>query len=451
MNMGIVRVVSLCWLALLSGFIAGVFVYGVQIWPYPIIADITEFIKGHDEEQTSVSEKVKNDLDIEPSRHLIIYSKKDEFVENQDAREIKGLPIKSRRKNPRMFLSEKAPKGYRAIYGPLDLMGSRHGAMLINPEGNVVNVWQTSQEDVAWQHRPDTNVYPHGFEIAPDGSIVTAYDGGSSLTKYDYCGNKAWIIMGGFHHSIEFDGNGALWTWGDLGSKGRPSTFGRHLMKIDYETGEVLKMFSIAEIMLANPDIDIFGILQDVSIKGARWIRQNEGVFWHANDIEALPVKLKQYYPGFNAGDLLVSLRAPDLVFVVDPDTLKVKWWRQGLTRRQHDPDWNNRGTITIFNNNLHRGFSSIVELDPITYEHKTVIDGARYNFYSSGWGKHQLLPNGGFLVTSSKQGRIFETDREGNITFEFLNVYDKETKALSISEARFLPVDFFKELPICD
>ena len=357
---------------------------------------------------------------------------KTDFVENRLATELLGLPIKDRRKNPKMYLSKDAPKGFRAIYGPLDFKGSRHGVILIDPEGKVANIWQVSQEDVPWLHDKDTNVYPHGFEIAPDGSIITAFDGGTSMTKYDYCGNR-------------------LWTWGDRGRNGQPSSYGRYFMKMDYASGEVLKMFHIYDVMNANPDIDIFGILQDDAGSESKWIMNDFGFFWHANDIEALPERLAKYYPAFNAGDLLVSFRAPDLIFVMDPDTLKVKWWRQGLTRRQHDPDWNDRGTITILNNNMNRGYSSIVELDPVTYKHKTVVDGEKYKFYSAIRGKHQALPNGGYLITASTQGRVLEVDAGGNLTFEFLNVYDDEKKYLSISEARFLPSDFFKELPKCD
>ncbi len=473
----IIRMVSICWLLLLAGFLAGVFVYGTQVWPYPIIRNVTDFVKGHEEEQTSLAEKIRNDLDIEPTRHMadsgddlangqgkadkaldsetdnreVVHSMETPFVENRLATSLEGLPIKDRRKNPKMYLSKKAPKGYRAIYGPFDFKGSRHGVILIDPEGKVANVWQTSQEDVSWMRDKDTNVYPHGFEIAPDGSIVTAFDGGTSLIKYDYCGNMVWSVMGGFHHSIDFDGSGSLWTWGDRGKNGKPTPYGRFFMKMDYATGELLKIFHINNVMNANVDIDIFGILQDDSGSESKWIKDEESFYWHVNDIEALPERLAKYYPGFSAGDLLVSFRAPDLVFVMDPYSLKVKWWRQGLTRRQHDPDWNDKGTITIFNNNMNRGYSSIVELDPVTNKHKTVVDGRKYKFYSSIRGKHQALPNGGYLITSSTQGRVFEVDAGGNLTFDFLNVYDDNKKYLSISEARFLPPDFFKELPKCD
>lgn len=39
----------------------------------------------------------------------------------------------------------------------------------------------------------------------------------------------------------------------------------------------------------------------------------------HLNDVEPLPDSIAGEYPLFEAGDLVVSLRNPHLVFVMDP------------------------------------------------------------------------------------------------------------------------------------
>lgn len=466
-----VKLVAYCWLYLLTGFVAGVHIYSTQTWPYPIIKEIENFIAGDPEEKIALSEKLENDLGLKPNRHIVTSVRIDETVQESRSlhrrespnfrvyfqkygkklKELRGLPLKQHRVNPRMFLSDKAPKGYRIIYGVFDFLRTQHGAILLDPDGNIANVWQTSQEGVPWPHRKDTNVYPHGFGITPDGSIVTAYDHGSSLTKYDYCGNVVWRAKISPHHSISFDDDGNIWTWGDP----QGELDGDWLMKVDYETGEVLKALHLLHVMESNPLIDIFGIIQDYN---GDWIANAPAVFWHGNDIEPLRRALERHYPQFKAGDLLVSLRQPDLIFVMDPETLKVKWWRQGLVRRPHDPDWNFKGTITIFNNNRNRDYSSIVEIDPKTMNHKVVVDGEKFHFYSSIRGKHQLEQNGGYLITSSNQGRVFEVDPEGSVTFEFHNLYgftdrngNLDEKYLVVSEARFLPEDYFKELPVCD
>ncbi len=443
------RAVAALWLIFLLAFFLGIYVYSNKKWPYPLINEIELYVAGHSEEDTNLVEKVKNDLDIVPSRHIVRSPKKHLIPSTYN--ELAGLPLDSRRARPKLFLSATAPRGYRLIYGVFDFKKSVHGAVLFGPEGKVKNIWYTQQDNVDWNHRPDLNVFPHGIEIGRDGSIVTAFDGGTSLTKYDYCGNIVWRIKGEFHHSIAFDGESAVWTWGRPGAdKGRYST---NFVKIDYQTGKVLDKFHVNDVLKANPDIDIFSILQIDSAEGSRWIKIGGGR-WHVNDIEPLPERLAQYYPSFKAGDLLVSFRSPDLIFVMDPETYRVKWWRQGLTRRQHDPDWNDQGTITIFNNNMHRGYSSIYELNPRSFEYDKVVKGKKYEFYTWWRGTHQRLPQGGYLITSSNQGRVFEVDAQGDVTFEFINSYGEDEEGesfLSVSEARFFPLDFFKELPECD
>lgn len=410
--------------------------------------EVKQFMDGDPAENLSLREKIENDLNFKPSRHIRVADKGSskwlKFKEGFDSekhKELKGLMLNPRRRNPKIFLSENAPDGYRVIYGVFDFDKDLHGAILLDPEGRISNVWQISPEGLKGESRLDTNIFPHGFLIAPDGTIVVTFDQGNSITKYDFCGNVLWHLEGMFHHSIAFDGGDAIWTWRDWWERGYK------LSKIDFHTGKILKEINLRDVMEANPDIDIFGILQTNRSQGSKWI----GDPWHPNDIDPLPKELEPYYPDFSAGDLLVSVRNPNLIFVMDQYSLKVKWWQQGLVRRQHDPDWNKKGTITIFNNNMNRGYSNITEVNPVTYEHDIVVDGEKYNFYTWWRGKHQMMPNGGALITSPDQGRVFETDEEGNITFEFLNIYGDNQEYLAISEAQFLPKNYFKELPQCE
>ena len=136
---------------------------------------------------------------------------------------------------------------------------------------------------------------------------------------------------------------------------------------------------------------------------------------------------------------------------MLNPDNRKIRWWRQGIARRPHDPDWQPDGTITVYNNNMHREWSTIVSVDPVSYRHEVLLDGADYGFFSHVRGKHQVLDTGGMLVTSTQDGWAFEVDENGEIVFEFLNLMDEEDKmVMSLAEARYLPLDYFQELPTC-
>ncbi len=445
---------AFCWLIFIFAFCLGLYVCASESWPYNHFKEVLSFVQGDAEEDISLKEKIKNDLNFKPSRHIKTaerdngrWLKFSEGFESGKHHELKGLNLNSRRDPPYLYLTENAPEGFRLIYGTFDFPESLHGAVLLNAEGEVANIWHISQEGVQWEHQGDTNTFPHGMEIAPDGSLIVAYDEGNSMTRYDYCGKIVWQIEGIFHHSIAFDGPDALWSW-KRRSYGEYE-IGEILTKIDFNTGKILKEILLTEVMNANLDIDIFAPVQVDTPQGSRWAKVSSG-YWHVNDIDPLPRQLAELYPQFNTGDLLISLRSPNLVFVLDPESLKVKWWRQGLTRRQHDPDWSSKGTITIFNNNMHRDYSNIMEINPVTYQHHVIVDGKKYNFYTWWRGKHQMLPNDGFLITSTDQGRAFELDADGEITFEIINSYKKGKEYLAISEARFLPRSYFTALPQC-
>ncbi|MCB2227045.1 MAG: aryl-sulfate sulfotransferase [Desulfarculaceae bacterium] len=436
------RGLAVAWLVLLVGFMAGLYVYASRCWPYPLVRSVEAWLAG--EGDATFSDKLANDLDISPSRHLVV--SRHNIPKQSPYFELSGLPLRSRRLPPKLFLAPNAPKAYRVIFGAFDLEGNRYAAVLLGPDGKLRHFWRVSQEDVPWKHRDDANVFPHGFAVDRDGSIYVAYDNGTSLTKYDWCGNIVWRLRGGYHHSITLGDDGTLWVWGPTLDDPRRKDC---LVQIDQKTGKVLKAITLQRVVDANPEIDVMGIRQLDEHDRSTWVVDGGGQ-WHPNDIDPLPKAMAAAFPQFKPGDLLVSLRSVDLVMVLDPDTLKVKWWRQGLVRRQHDPDWDPDGTISVLNNNMHRDWSSIVEIDPRTYQSRVLLDGKKYGFYTHIQGKHQMLPDGGILITSPQQGRVFEVDRAGKVVFELLNVYDDEGRLLNISEALSLPLDYFKELPQC-
>jgi hypothetical protein len=430
-------ILALSWLIFLAAFAGGVVTAERKTWPYPLIQEWLAFIAGHAEERTTLGQKLQNDLGLAPARHLVTPA----ALAHPDAayRPLSGIPLRDRRAPPRVYLDPAAPRGYRVIVGTFDMTEGLHGAVLLDPDGAVQRVWPLSQQNVAWPHEPDTNVFPHGFAILPDGAVIAAFDSGASLVKYDYCGREQWRLKGLFHHSITLDGAGNLWTWGR----------GEHLKQVRVADGRIVRSFTIPEIMQANPEIDIFGIRQQDDGKRSKWAKGGGGRF-HANDIDPLPAERAARFPGFVAGDLLISVRSINLVFVLDPDSLKVKWWRQGLTRRPHDADWSPRGVITIYDNNMHRKPSRIVEVDPATMTSRVLVDGARHDFYTWHRGKHQELPGGHMLITSPQQGRVFEVASDGAVTFDFHNFYDDGKRSLVVSEGLFLPPDYFRELPSC-
>jgi hypothetical protein len=215
--------------------------------------------------------------------------------------------------------------------------------------------------------------------------------------------------------------------------------------------GKIVKEISVAAIIAANPDIDILELRRlhtpdrpGGNSGGRRGPWMHDPI--HLNDADPLPQNLADRFPMFAPGDLLISARELNLLFVMDPATLAIKWWQMGATIRQHDPDWNVDGQISTFNNRMSREYSTITRIDPATLARTVVVDGRSMDFYSRHRGSHQPLPNGGWLIASTQQGRIIEVSPDGNVALDFYNRLTEDGPGYTtLSSSVFLPVEDVK------
>jgi hypothetical protein len=162
----------------------------------------------------------------------------------------------------------------------------------------------------------------------------------------------------------------------------------------------------------------------------------------------------------FGAGDLALSLREQNMVLVVDPDSGEIKWWKIGPWVRQHDPEFRKGGTIAVFNNNIYRSVfkngsqisdtpiprvSNILEVNPETNEHRVIYGhGKGQELLSVLRGNHEPTRGGGFLITEFEGGRVFETDSQGRVIWEYINRYSDD-EVLEVTGARIYPQSYFE------
>jgi hypothetical protein len=144
----------------------------------------------------------------------------------------------------------------------------------------------------------------------------------------------------------------------------------------------------------------------------------------------------------------MISLRNIHAIIVFNPDTLNIKYLNVGRVVRQHDPDFIDGDSISIFDNNnvAHeaRGQHSRIVVMSATNDHMQVIysGSAEQPFFTHILGKHQWLPNGNMLITESTKGRAFEIDPKGALVWEYFNLVDKGRLAW-VDEAQRLPSFF--------
>ena len=314
---------------------------------------------------------------------------------------------------------DRISNGWRLLVGAFSIDDDfENAALLLSPELEIVRVWVLDEKKIGSRNpKPKHRKFIHGVEFLPDASIIYTFDGGVSLQRVDVCGRNIWATEGGFNHTVSLDGKGeTVWSFS-----------GNSLAQVSVSDGSLLRVIEFQDIIDANPMIDILGIRQNNGADNEHENPRNYHGGWmgdrfHRNDVEPLPSAMESSFPDFSAGDLLVSLRSLNLVFVVDPDTRHIKWWRMGATERQHDPDWNSNGTVTILNNRMTQNFSEIVSISPENFEKSTLFDGRKNDFFTRIRGKHQVLDTGEILVASSQQGRFFEVDPNGEVSLEIVN-----------------------------
>ncbi|MGH8249921.1 MAG: arylsulfotransferase family protein [Steroidobacteraceae bacterium] len=313
-----------------------------------------------------------------------------------------------------------------------------HGMRLVGMDGEPIHDWRVSFNAI-WpeaKHLPkqphDWDTELHGALLYPDGDVVFTFQYGG-LVRIDRCSRVIWKLPLQTHHTLFQDQDGNLWVSSrklhetTVASFPKiPAPFYEEFMLKVSPAGEVLAEISILEaiydsgheaVLFANGkhDSEI-----DVPL---------DHDFTHLNDIEALTPDLAAAFPMFEAGDLLISVRNLNLLLVVRPGTKRILWSMVGPFLRQHDPDFQPTGKITVFDNRRDGergkslGGSRILALDPVSREAVTLYgQGGNEWFHTETMGDHQRLPNGNLLITESEEGRVFEVGDDRQVVWSFFN-----------------------------
>lgn len=343
---------------------------------------------------------------------------------------------------------------------------------LIRRDGSVVRKWPLSYfgyfPDASFLRTPpqsERNVDTHGTVLNPDGSVVVNFEYAGTV-KLDRCGATEWTVEAETHHSVEKAEGGGYWVAGrDYVESMRPGMYppftemtASRTYKVDTiiridEDGRIVKTVSIPGLLLNGGLESVMTATGVIYVRDGSW--DNELV--HANKIAELDSRLAAQFPMFEAGDLAISLRQYNLVFVVDPDTWEIKWHQTGPWLRQHDPEFEADGTISVFNNNIYWNalgpgdvsgpdiprVSNIMKIDPATRQTRIVFGNRPgQEFVSVIRGKHDPMPNGG-LVTEFEAGRVFQYDDSGRIVWEYINRHDAQ-RVGEVSEARIYDAGYF-------
>jgi len=116
---------------------------------------------------------------------------------------------------------------------------------------------------------------------------------------------------------------------------------------------------------------------------------------------------------------------------------------------RQHDPDFVDGWTISVFDNYFvsrdnAKGSSRIMRYSEKDGRTEVMYQGTpEHPFYSRTMGKHQLLENGNTLITETMGGRAFEIDRDKRIVWEYFNQTGRKGALGLLTEAWRVPPSY--------
>ena len=334
-------------------------------------------------------------------------------------------------------------------------------AEIIDLEGNTVHEWNLDwfeiwgdakhlpEQDIP-KEKPGTNI--HGAIITENGDLIFNFES-LGLVRLDRSNKVVWRLPYQTHHSIHPDDSGNLWVSGSKYYTEANSNY-PHITPPFYEEtllevtpeGKIVRELSIGEILRKNGYEGLLyqGSLTNEStrIKGDGSRLGNSDLL-HLNDIEPFSAKLGEGF--FKQGDIIVSLRNINTVFVFNVESEEIKYISIGQFIRQHDPDFIDGNTFSVFDNNNNgnpdaaQRQSRIAIVSAPDNTVTTYYTGTEDKpFFTNVMGKHQWLPNGNLLLTESKRGRGFEVNKQGEIVWQYVNYVDRDIVGI-VSEVQRL------------
>lgn len=307
-----------------------------------------------------------------------------------------------------------------------------HGFQLIDREGHPLHSWRVEPKEI-WDQTPHRDrrsgelfgrdkTHLHGAVLLPHGEIVCSIDG-LGLVKINSRSEVVWKLEERTHHSVFLDEEGYFWVcarrWNEDNLKGyvglTPPFVEDFVFKVSQE-GTVEREISVLDRLY---ECGYYGLLfTDI---------RNPST--HLNDVEVLGESMADQFEIFEAGDIMISLREVNTVFVLDGESEIIKWALTYPFLRQHDPDFTEEGYITVFDNQVDKisadsplGGTRILKVDPLTKSVETVYGQKpdQYFFTEIG-GKHQHLPNGNILISEVLSDRVFEITPSGEVVWSWL------------------------------
>ncbi len=322
-----------------------------------------------------------------------------------------------------------------------EIQGDALAVEVMDLDGHVLHRWAIDWFRI-WpdaQHVPDRlrprsqpGTHVDGATLLDDGDLVFNFEH-LGLVRLDRSGGVVWRLPYQTHHSVHRADDGNLWVCGQKERLERVPEFPNLEPPFVEDTvlvvapdGRIVREWSVPGLLHANGRHGLLSLASQDNFSTAV-----SGDVTHLNHVEPFPARLQSGF--FGAGDVLVSLRNVNTVFVFDSGNDRIQWISTGLFVRQHDPHFVDGNTISVFDNNNVPAAgqppqSRIVLVSAPDQTVTTYFAGTPERpFFTPILGRHQWLANGHLLVTDSCSGRAFELDRNRELVWWYVNYVEDD------------------------
>jgi hypothetical protein len=321
-------------------------------------------------------------------------------------------------------------------------LGADGFAYMIDMDGSVVNTWTSPAANTEFD---TVEPLDHGHIMA---FIQPKNSNGPNLSagELDLQSNVVWHFDmpktapagSSFHHDSELLANGNHMLLGlqkILYTPISPITLTDDLIiEVDPAGKVIWQWYTYQHATEFGLDTEA---MQLIAAQGGDWA--------HTNSISEIPPNTHAD-PVFTPGNIIVSQRYTNTIFIIEKATGKVVWQvgpNDHLTFGQHFPHMiplglPGAGNILVFDNGAGTGYplkkrapgySRVVEIDPETKQVVWAYDARQSgqnvrDFWSDIVSSADRLPNGNTMICQGARGRIFEIDPTGAIVWEYMSPF---------------------------
>jgi hypothetical protein len=303
-------------------------------------------------------------------------------------------------------------------------------ARLLDMKGNIVHQWEKPFNEAF--PKPDHVTKPRGrihwsdARLFPNGDLIVQYHGaldtpyGYGLVKMDKNSTLIWNYRANTHHTFDIGEDGRIYglsqKWYKKPINGFPFIKPPALLDSIYvlsPDGKELSTVDIIDTFRDTPYKDLLRITDPV------W--RALGDYFHTNSISVLRNDVKYSIPGVKPGMVLVSIRNPDVLCIIDIEKRRTVWASRGPWKQQHSAYFTPDGMISVYDNQgWGKRRTRVMEFDPLTLKETWSFPKRKEDyFYSNIRGRSALLPNGNVTIAKSNDGHIIEVNRNSRALWE--------------------------------